>query len=459
MITKILFISDINYCAVPQLVYSEEKVDSIFSDYQLLAERINEEEPTHIVISGNITYSGLRAHFDNFNEAVLNDYLLKKPETRVICCPGQNDMNPHYYLCDNNAIESITSVTKVNFVNDTVKMTNTNDPNPRNIIAKVKCNLGKLQFTFPNLYDAIYEGFSDFFKAKLRSSATIKYYLFEETNHRCGIVHDIDHSILFVVLNSSMIAWPNHNHIKLYNKAVTGHDYSDLILEHFDRITEKIEELKQSNVLKENIVIGVTSFGECNLSRVDKVAYKLLFKNFDLLVSGNSSIDDVVKIDKSYYVQKKGIDSYDSSIGIMRSDRGHRKTTYEISKLHKGIQNSNDSLPINLDFQKEIVNFIFEFDREDWNNILKAYVFSYSNIETPSENSIYIDDVIWMDKNKIATLCNDFGGNVIIGKDFIEINASEQIILIPASMGAFQEMVSNNKNFVESLYRLMDLID
>ncbi len=270
---KIFWMSDIHYChdennkidSINNKVKNSNRKKGIEIYFDSIRDRIKDAKPTHIVITGDLAFSGEYNQYKGMYERLLRDYFESEDgkEARLIICCGNHSCNRsiiHDTSFNSEFLKALEGK-DLNKYSDKLSVLNELEKIELDIIrftnvAKQSVNhgsklLGKLtnSNTTPNLKasELLFLGYRDFYhdfvqprfeSINIRDKDFQKIVQFDIDSNQglYGVIHDREYNIIFTVLNSAWMAWGNETYEKLFENLKTSSEFNE-----YGNLTYKID--------------------------------------------------------------------------------------------------------------------------------------------------------------------------------------------------------------------------
>jgi metallophosphoesterase superfamily enzyme len=310
--TSIFWISDIHYLHDDKGSYKgylAEKAKLIDAYFDQLKKKIFEESPTHIIISGDITFSGKEEQYEGFYNKVLKEFIEKNSECRIISAPGNHDVQRDIVL-------KITDKTRKDFSDfdslpkkqKLLKELESKEFQGADVFQGSTINLEKSETIYSKLFlpkkgrinirYGIFFNYCLFCETKilprLKNLLDVDLYHYEDSLGLYGVIHDKKYNKIFVVMNSSVLAWGDTTYEKLFKlKKPVFSEYGTLAFdnEEIGNLRKVLRDFKENGVLQNNLVCGVChhpfSWIDYNQRFQSGQQFSMLISQLDLLLFGH----------------------------------------------------------------------------------------------------------------------------------------------------------------------------
>lgn len=287
---KLFWLSDIHYCHENADIKSKStygaRKDMIEAYFEKIAQKISDEKPTHIIITGDLAFSGEYDQYVGMYNAILKPYLDLNGNARLIICCGNHDCNRAVIHESKFTDDFLPHITKIDDydgrkdVKEMLEKVKFDDIEKYKEIIKlspkegkrIKRNLDKSDKDSENfnMFNILFSGYQFFYKNyvqkrynKINSSqVNIKlHFLNDEDNQGLwGVIHDVEYNLIFTILNSSWLAWGNETYKGLLAKVnfnTAFFEYGNLYYDDstLKQITSVLTNFEESNILSENLVV------------------------------------------------------------------------------------------------------------------------------------------------------------------------------------------------------------
>lgn len=274
---RILWLSDIHYCDndidflkkyVDVNAHLETNQRRIKLYIDSVKCKINELKPSHILISGDLTFSGQSEQYENMYLNILKDYLDSDKNVRLIPIVGNHDLDRDLLLVLRKKLkldsEFLDYSKRANLL-EKVKKTEIDKAEYNKIIEK---NIEAFHFITNssiekfgtinkiNLFDLSFSNFKKFFTKEIeqRLNTTVEFLLNEDKTY--SVIHDKEYNLIFINLNSAWFAWGDDTYENLFKtSSINFKEYGQLTY-NSDALASILTVLKNNkSLLDENIVI------------------------------------------------------------------------------------------------------------------------------------------------------------------------------------------------------------
>lgn len=288
---NILWLSDIHYChddnaLLVKLGGRPVRFSTIKSFFESIKNEIDGHRPTHIIITGDLSFSGQKAQFKSFYDVVLKKYLESNPDVLFLTCAGNHDIQREYIhpllevlkgqeiKIDVNThsgrrfiISQFTSLkAKIGDYDEFEKVLhndrNSTDPELLKRWYKNELSVDRLLFFnyiqfFKEYVLSRIEAINSKGDERLEITYPAKNPHYEDLLN--FILVDHKYNLVFIVVNTSFYAWGKDTFDKLTNEDILEGDFNEYGLlsldsEIMEGLDSQIRVLSKSNFLKNNVV-------------------------------------------------------------------------------------------------------------------------------------------------------------------------------------------------------------
>lgn len=283
---KIFWMSDIHYChdennkskSLNDKVKDSSRKNIIASYFDSIKNRIISEKPTHIVITGDLAFSGEYEQYKGMYNMLLKDYLNSEDgiEARLIICCGNHSCNRSIIHDPNFKPDFLKALDGKDLSKYSDKLSVLNELEKIELdihrftdVAKQSVNHGSKLLNkliegdvIPKLKasELLFIGYRDFYHDYVQTrfdsinesdpnSNKIIQYEIDNNQGLYGVIHDREYNIIFTVLNSSWLAWGNETYDKLLSNPDSKAEFNE-----YGNLTYKIDVLgKIQKILTEDL--------------------------------------------------------------------------------------------------------------------------------------------------------------------------------------------------------------
>jgi len=322
---NILWLSDIHF--LHGSPYLEKLVGETYSQrntrieayFNSISNHILDANPTHIVITGDLSFSGMEDQYTGMYEYVLEAYLEKHPNVRLICVPGNHSVNRNVITAlggyvgkkikdigfDLNAKKTLLK----DFKNLEVGTSVFDFKKLKEALEEVKDKKVK-EYIWKNAQDNKFDLFKSIFFyyqqfCKLHSIPRLENLRkmglisnsaqYERSEGMEGVIFDKEYNLIFVCLNSANFAWGNETYEELLEPSFNNKysEYGNLAFsnESLSNIDTTLSDFKEAGMLNENIVIGLChhplSWIHYSEQFERDFALPLIFDRIDIMLTGH----------------------------------------------------------------------------------------------------------------------------------------------------------------------------
>lgn len=345
---QILWLSDIHFLNLDEY---EENRDVVEKYIKCLKSNILESTYTHIVISGDISFSSQTEEYDSFYDNLLKDIINQEenPAIRVITVPGNHDID-HKTIKEKENIEKFKDLSDLRYPGRKKEINNSltrNGINEDNDLSRINKN-----------YRSFFRKYISESIKGLVDDKKLEEWDYLNSQGLYGVVYDKEYNIIFNCLNSSWFAFGEDNIIgasfeKL--KRVISHkeksrayldqilnvkEYGKLVYGTLQRQNTRLEKLQERERVDECFVISISHHP---FSWMD---YEIQYNH----ASRESNFDKIIKFSDVYLC-------------------GHQHIRHYAPSKYRGSVNVLES-PELMDFK------LYMLDNEDYNGRDKRFGFN-----------------------------------------------------------------------------------
>ena len=319
---KVLWLSDIHYCHKNKLfakkINEQERKVKIESYFKSISVKIHEIKPTHILITGDLAFSGLYTDMEDMYDTILRKYMDGFPETRLIICCGNHECDRRFIMSP-QVKEHLNSLLPVKIgdpkYNDRKKILKylrkiTLTQELQDIIRLIDneflSKIVKSEDNYFNYEELLFSGYKKFWENYVESrfnkinkfSKIIDVWHLNDNKGLYGVVLDKEYGLIFSVINTSWMAWGKTTYESVLGDVWSeqGEEYGNLTIDltTLKKVDIVIKDLKSRGYTTSSNLISLQHHNNSFISYEEQYKnatnFNEYYSNQDIILSGHNHV-------------------------------------------------------------------------------------------------------------------------------------------------------------------------
>ena len=442
---RIIWLSDIHYChnnaLFAEKINSQQRKTKIEKYFESIKDKILELSPTHILITGDLAFSGLYKDMEDMYNVILKEYMEDAPSTRLIICCGNHECDRRFLLSDEaiaylkSHLESIgvDDVKKLGYQDRKkvlhalrdIKLKDELQQVIRNIDTDILTRIVTAPTNRFNYEDLLFAGYKKFWETHVESRFnainemspnTIQTWYVNHADNKglYGVVLDVEYDLIFSIVNTSWMAWGKSTYERALGNIWTeqGDEYGNLTVDMptIKKIRAVIKDLDDRGYNKSSNLICLQHHSHAFIAYEEQYRNAINFNHFysnqDMILTGHNHVPHFkasrFRGDTLYFEAPQIFDYHlystpdtDATGFFEYASKNHGFSTFEVNRDHRSIAKRAYLLGQECSFIDTECNVFSWVEKEEYyekfhfekTHIKNVFDLEFKNGKSPAENN------------------------------------------------------------------------